>query len=45
MQEKFTESPNLAHLSTMLDAGLVDVKECWSVVDAMVSPLASFEVD
>ena len=45
MQGKFTESPNLARVSTMLDTGLVDVKECWSVVDAMVSPLASFEVD
>ena len=45
MQGKFTESPNLARVSTMLDTGLVDVKECWSVVNAMVSPLGSCEVE
>ena len=45
MQGKIIKSPHLVHLPTMLDAGLVDVIECWLVVAAMVSSLASGEVE
>ena len=45
MQGKIIMSPHLVHLPTMLDAGLVDVIECWLVVAAMVSSLASSEVE
>ena len=45
VQENFIESPHLVHLSIVLDARLVDVKECWTVVKAIVGPLASREVE
>ena len=45
MQGKIIKSPHLVHLPNMLHAGLVDVIERWLVVAAMVSPLASGEVE